>query len=388
MEKIFKPLVLVLLLVAVFTAGYQTHNWVTPPTVKELPSEFGLIKEIWDVLNDEYVDSSALDPKKLSQGAARGMIQALDDPYTSFLDPESYKLEITQLHGKFEGIGAHVSMKDGELIVIAPIPNTPAERAGLKAGDKILEVDGVPIKGMTLNEAVMRIRGPKGTKVKLLVLHEGETQPIEIEIIRDEIKVPSIKYEMRGDGLAYLRIFYFSQQTFHEVEKALKELMTKNPVGLILDLRYNPGGLLAAVVAVADQFLDRGVVVYELGRGSRKTPWNAAPGGLALDIPMVVLVNKYSASGSEVLAGALQDYGRALLVGTTTFGKGSVNVLYPLSDGALYLTKARWLTPKGRMIEGKGIRPDIFIELTPEDKEEGRDPQLQYAVDYLLRRLK
>jgi len=388
MKTVWKLVLLVLLPLAAFTAGFQAHTWLTPPAAEELPREFGLLKQVWDILNEEYVNQSALDPEKLSRGAAKGMLEALDDPYTAFLDPEAYKLQMTHLHGKFEGIGAHVSMKEGELIVIAPIPGTPAEKAGLRAGDRILEVDGVPIKGMSLNEAVLRIRGPKGTKVRLLVLHEGETRPVEIEIVRGEIKLPSIRYMMRDDGIAYLRIFYFSDQTFHEVERALKELMEKQPVGLILDLRSNPGGYLAAVVAVADQFLKGGVVVYELQKGGERKPWNADPEGLALDVPLAVLVNKYSASGSEVLAGALQDYGRALIVGTTTFGKGSVNVLYPLSgDSALYLTKARWLTPKGRQIEGKGIVPDVTVEITPEDYKKGRDPQLEYAVEYLLGRV-
>jgi len=335
-----------------------------------------VVQEVWDVIFDRYVEKDKLDAAALADAAIKGMVEALDDPYTAYVDAEMHELTASNFEGSIEGIGAHVGMKEDQLVVIAPIIGSPAAEAGIKAGDVILEVDGQPTSEMSLNEAVLNIRGTKGTPVTLLILHQGETVPEEIEIYRDEIKLPSIHFEMRDD-IAYIYIHYFSMRTDVELTEALEEIIAAGAAGIVLDMRGNPGGVLTTVVDVAGHFLREGMVVDVVDNEGRHTPSYVEDGGLVTDLPMVVLVDGYSASGSEVLAGALRDNGRAILAGTTTFGKGSVNVLYPLQDGsALYITIARWLTPNGDLIEGEGIEPDIQLEVTG---EEGT----QWAIDRL-----
>ena len=321
----------------------------------------------------------------LNKGAINGLLEALDDPYTSYF--ESYDLAWSAFEGSFEGIGAVITMEDGELTVVSPIAGTPAAEAGIRAGDKILEIDGQPTSGMSLAEAVLKIRGPEGTAVTLLILHQGETTPVEIEIVRERIKLQSVYLEMLPDNIAHIRITYFSERTHEELVTALNDTLIE---GIILDLRGNPGGSLQAVVDVAGEFLDGGIVLYEADdEGNITKEWPASPEGLATDLPLAVLVDVGSASGSEVLAGALQDRERAKLIGTTTYGKGSVCTLQVLSDGsALYITTARWLTPNGYLIEGKGLTPDIEVAMTEEDIESGRDPQLEGAIEYIEGALK
>jgi len=304
------------------------------------------------------------------------MLQALDDPYTSYLDKETYTLGRSTLEGTFNGIGAYVTMKDKQLMIIAPIADSPADKAGIKAGDIILQIDGEPVAGLSLASAIIKIRGPRDTAVRLLVLHEGDSDPVEITIIRAAFDFPSLRFEMKGE-YAYINITDFTERTPAELATVMKNLVDKKATGIILDLRGNPGGLLDQVVDVASFFLSEGVVVEIRSNQGEITVINVKEDGLKNNLPMVVLVDKASASGSEVLAGALQDRDRATIAGTTTYGKGSVNVLYPLSDGSgLYMTIARWLTPDGRLIEGFGIEPDIKLELTG-------DEAIQWAIDYL-----
>lgn len=385
MPKAFKIVLLLIALIFLsalsFGAGFEVSRSfpaLSPSAASspDAPPKVDTLGEVWRYLNRDYVEKDKLDSNKLGEGAIKGMLEALGDPYTSYLPPEHFKMERESFEGKFEGIGAQVALQDKQLVVVAPIADSPAEKAGIKAGDKILQVNGEPTAKMTLSEAVLKIRGPKGTKVKLLILHKDETKPVEIEIVRAEIKLESVRYKML-ENTGYVRITYFSQTTDRELATALRNLRSQRAQNLILDLRTNPGGLLTEVVDVASQFLDGGVVLYEVhSDGSRKT-WTARSGGLATDLPLVVLVDSHSASGSEVLAGALQDRKRALIVGKKTFGKGSVNSLRPLSDGGgLYLTIARWVTPQGRLIEGKGLEPDQELELTG-------DALVQWAADYL-----
>ena len=365
-------LLTVVSIVISFGAGCALQFDNTTDTAEELD----IVKEAWDIIYRDYVDPDTLDAATLKQGAVRGMLEALDDPHTSFLDAETYQQWLSSLEGKYEGIGAYVGVEDEQIMIIAPIPGFPAAEAGIKAGDIIVEIEGKPTLGMSIEEAVLNIRGTRGTPVKLLVLHDGETEPVELEIIRAEIELPSVTLEMKED-IAYVYIAHFTERTNAELEPVLQEIIAGTATGIILDLRSNPGGLLLTVIDVANQFLDEGVILYVVDNQGNKTASRAKSGGLATDLPLIVLVDDYSASGSEVLAGALQDHGRAEVAGTVTYGKGSVNIHRQLSDGsALYITNGRWLTPDGHVIEGQGIEPDYPLELEGEEA-------IQWAIDYL-----
>jgi len=369
--KIIAISVLLAVVIAVtFGAGWVVGNRTS--------SERGLdsIEQVWDIIFENYVDKGKLDAGALAEGAIRGMVEALDDPYTAYLDTAAYELSQGSMEGKFEGIGAHVTAnEDGQVVVIAPVAGSPADKAGIRAGDVILEVDGESTAGLSLVEVVLRVQGPKGTVVALSILHEGETEPELIEIVRAEIELPSIHFEMMED-IAYINITHFTERTAVELSPVLEEV-SQQASGIILDLRSNPGGLLDTVVDVAGFFLEEGVLLDVVDNQGNHLPYSIEPGGLTTGLPLVVLVDEYSASGSEVLAGALQDYGRAVIAGKKTFGKGSANILYPLRGGAgLYMTNARWLTPSGRLIEGEGLPPDYELDLENVDA-------VQWAIDYL-----
>ena len=352
---------------------------------QDLPPEFDRLAEIWDLLEAEHIDREDLDADKLSEGAIRGLLQALDDPYASFLDAEQYSLQSQDFKGFFEGIGAQVSVREGRLTIIAPLPDSPAQQAGILPGDVILTIDGESADQITLLEAVSKIRGQKGTAVELLVLHLTHPDPVNIKIIRGLIPLNSVRLTMRPDGFGHLRISSFTDTTNQELEKALEEIKEANGIGLVLDLRNNPGGLLRSVVDVASQFLDDGLVLYEINSQGERTDWEVNSNGLARDIPMVVLMNQFSASASEVLSGALMDHDRAQVVGVTSFGKGSVNTLRSLSDGSgVYYSIARWYTPDGTLIEGEGIVPDVMVE-APANLTE--DVQLARAVEILRQKI-
>lgn len=354
------------------------------PRSQQAPPEMEQVSEVWNILSREYVDKQALDTQKLSQGAIRGMLEALNDPYTSYLDAEAFKLELSGLRGEFEGIGAYLAMRESKIMVIAPMPDSPAERAGIRAGDVILEIDGESTAKMSLQDAVTRIRGPRGTSVALLIRHDAEEKPALLTIVRAEIRVSSVHSQVQG-GLAHISIAHFVETTAEELQPILADITRQQVKGIILDLRDNPGGLLMEVIDVASQFLPEGeTVTIVVDNKGQRTELKAKPGGVATRLPLVVLVNGHSASGSEVLAGALQDHGRAIIMGSRTFGKGSVNTLYPLKGGSgLFLTISRWLTPKGNPIEGKGLSPDTEVVATPEDLAQGRDVQMERARDYL-----
>lgn len=375
MSRVLKITVIALLVVslAVSLGAGCALGTRTPPAASQ---GLDVVGEAWNIIFQDYVERDRLDASQMSQAAIKGMVEALDDPYTSYLDPETYQLTLSSLEGRFEGVGAQVAIEDNQIIVIAPIADSPADKAGIRAGDIILEIDGKLTSGMSLAEAVALIRGPRGTSVRLLVLHQGETQPEEIEIVRAEIELTSVRFEMRQD-IAYINITYFSESTDEELSPVLDMITAEAASGIILDLRSNPGGILTTVVDVASYFLKEGVVVDVVDNQGNHTTMSVKYKPVTTDLPLVVLVDSYSASGSEVLAGALQDYGCATIAGTTTFGKGSVNILRQLKDGSgLYITTARWLTPKGHLIEGKGIVPDYELEVKGEDA-------IQWAIDYL-----
>ncbi len=338
---------------------------------------FASIEQVWNIILADYVEKDRIDIDQLSQAAIEGMVELLDDPYTSFLESEAFQLSFGDLEGKYEGIGAEVAIRGEQLTVIAPFANSPAAEAGVRAGDVILEIDGEPTEGLGLMEAVARVRGPEGTQVRLLILHPGETEPVEIVVVRGEIPISSVFFEMRGD-IAYISIDQFTEKTNEELTPVLEAIAAEAATGIILDLRGNPGGQLNAVVDVASRFLEEGLVVVSIrdNKGNEEVI-RAGHQPSTTDLPVVVLVDGFSASGSEVLAGAFQDHGRAAIVGATTFGKGSVNLMYELADGSgLYITAARWLTPDGNLIEGEGIVPDVPLALSGEDT-------IQWAIDCL-----
>ncbi len=341
--------------------------------------DINLINQAWNVITGNYVEPSKLDSNTLNQGAIRGMVQSIKDPYSAYLDPDAYKVQLSNVQGNFEGIGAQVSMNsDNKPIILAPLENSPAAKAGIKTGDIILAVDGKSTQGLSLTETVLLIRGKAGTTVKLQILHSGETTPVEIDVARAPINASGVTSSMRGN-VAYIKIITFNESTNTDLQLALESLDLKNSAGIILDLRDDPGGLVSAVVDVASHFIKEGVIITLRDNQGRTTSESVKPNGTFTDLPMVVLVNQYSASGSEVLAGALQDYQRATIAGVKTLGKGSYDSFFSLSDGsAIYLTIGRWLTPKGREIEGKGITPDQILTQTD-------DEQIQWAVDFLNR---
>ncbi|MFC1592751.1 S41 family peptidase [Candidatus Omnitrophota bacterium] len=358
-----------------FGAGYAIGPRIFP--VPAVPVQ-GLesIEQAWGIIFSDYVDKDRLDASKLSQAAIKGMAESLGDPYTSYFDAKTQQLNINKLEGKFNGIGAHVGIRDGQLTIIAPIAGSPADTAGIRAGDIIQEINGGSTSGMSVAEAVLNITGPRGTSVRLLILHQGDTESVELEIVRDEIKLPSVHFDMKED-IAYIRIAYFSERTDKELSLVLKDIASTAATGIILDMRSNPGGLLQSVVKVASHFLTEGIVTKVRDNKEEYTSIMLRPKGITTDLPILVLVDSYSASGSEVLAGALQDHTRAIIAGTRTYGKGSVNLLRQLKDGSgLYITTARWFTPNGHLIEGKGISPDVELELKDEKA-------IQWAIDYL-----
>ena len=378
-------LLTVVLLVLVSGCATGAAPTGTEPAVQGLPAEFQRLGEVWELLEEEHVDGKNLDEQALSDGAIRGMLQALDDPYAAYLRPDQYAVESQDIQGFFEGIGAEVGMRDGRITILAPLPGAPAEKAGIRPGDIILEIDSDSTQGLSLLEAVRKIRGRKGTSVELLVLHLNTTEPELIAITRGVIPLNSVRLMMRMGGIGHLRLSSFSGTTNRELEEALEQFAMSDGAGLVLDLRNNPGGLVSAVVDVASQFLEDGLVLYQIDAKGQRTDWEVKSGGNAHEVPMVVLVNEFSASASEVLSGALRDHGRAEIVGTTTFGKGSVNNLWQLEDGSgVNFTIARWFTPSGDQIEGDGIDPD-FLEESPVNGDQ--DPQLDRAIEILQQRM-
>ncbi|MFC2057158.1 S41 family peptidase [Chloroflexota bacterium] len=376
MLKRIKIIVITLLLVVSLTLSFGAGCAIG--TVNPSGTNLGLdvVEEAWHIIFEEYVEQDKLDASAMSQAAIKGMVEALDDPYTSHLNAQIYQMSKGDLEGKFDGIGAYVGIRDEQLTIIAPIPDSPAAEAGIRAGDIVLEIDGNSASKMSLEEAVFHIRGPKGTPVRLLVLHQGETEPEEIDVVRAEIELLSVYFEMRED-IAYINIAHFTKRTNDELSTALENITRETATGIILDLRSNPGGLLKVVVDVTSHFLKKGVVVNVADNQGKQTPLSVNPQDVTTELPLVILTDNFTASASEVLAGALQDYARATIAGTRTFGKGSVNTLHQLKDGSgLYITTARWLTPSGRLIEGKGIEPDYPLELKGEDA-------IQWAIEYL-----
>jgi carboxyl-terminal processing protease len=349
----------------VFLVGFLSGDLLSDRPAAQANVVYEKLKIFGDVLSavqTSYVEEPDMD--QLVEGAIKGMLQNLD-PHSSYLTPDMLKQVEVETKGVFGGLGIEIGIKDGILTIIAPIEDTPADRAGLLAGDKIVKIEDDPTKDMTVMDAVKRLRGEPGTKVKIWVAREGVRELLPYTITRDIIKIRSVKTKDLGDGIGYVKLLQFQQDSTAELENAIRERKKgKEGVrGLVLDLRNNPGGLLDQAVKVADKFIGSGLIVYTDGRlEAQKYKYSAHKEGTYGDFPMVVLVNAGSASASEIVAGALQDHGRAIILGTRTFGKGSVQTILPLEDGsALRLTTARYYTPNGRSIQAKGIEPDIIV---------------------------
>ncbi|HWP34359.1 MAG TPA: S41 family peptidase [Thermodesulfobacteriota bacterium] len=350
-------LVLLILTLALGGGALQRVSAVAESPYEDLR----IFTDVLALVQRNYVEKP--NNKELIYGAIKGMLETLD-PHSSFMTPEVYREMQVETKGEFSGIGIEITTKDDRIVVVAPIEDTPAFKAGIQAGDQIVRIDGKSTKGMSLPDAVKLMRGPKGTTVRLTIAREGHPEPLEFTITRATIAVKSVKAKLLEPGYAYIRLTQFQERTADDLLAALERFEKGGLKGLVLDLRNNPGGLLDQAVKVADIWLDSGLIVYTDGRiENQRMEFHAHRDGVTRDYNMVVLVNEGSASASEIVAGALQDAGRAVVVGTQTFGKGSVQTIIPLSDGsALRLTTARYYTPKGRSIQAKGITPDIVVE--------------------------
>ncbi len=339
----------------------------------ETYEELKVFTEVLSLVQKNYVEETK--SKDLVYGAIKGMLNTLD-PHTSFMPPEVYKEMQVDTKGEFGGLGIQIGIKDNMLTVIAPIEGTPADKAGIKAGDKIIKIDGKPTKDMTLIDAVGKLRGQKGTKVAITILREGVADPFDVVITREVIKIQSVRSKVVEGNIGYVRITQFQEQTGDDLKKALKKLESDKVQSLIIDLRNNPGGLLTMAVEVSEQFVESGkLIVFIKDRKGEKDEFISRITGPVKSYPMVVLVNEGSASASEIVAGALQDWGKAIVVGTQTFGKGSVQTVVPLSDGSgLRLTTAKYYTPKGKSIQSTGIIPDIVIKPpVPKTAKDGKE---------------
>lgn len=406
MDRIAKLLTVVLvsamLMSVAFISGFVAHGYMnaegnplatlstsgttaSQPATDTHPDNFDIFWEAWNILTREFYGDLP-QGKQVTYAAIRGVLATLDDPNTILVEPQTHKRQEEQLEGEYGGIGAFVSTNDaGDIIIVSPIDDTPASRAGLQADDVILEVDGESIAGMDLTEAVELIKGPVGTEVTLTILRAGEEEPREITLTRERIPDPTVDHRMiEGTSVGYIRISFFSARTPDELATAINDLNEQGMEQLILDLRSNPGGLLDSAIKVASEFIGDGVIAYQqMSNGDRKE-LTARRGGAALDIPLVVLVNDGSASASEIVAGAIQDRGRGTLIGRQTFGKGTVQIPFELSDGAsLHVTIAHWLTPDETDINEGGLEPDIWVELEEGDQQFVDDSQIDRAVEYL-----
>ncbi len=400
MQRVLRTVVLCFLLLLIcmssYVVGFATqwvgyHRdqlWEIPatflhPTAQE-PSQFQVFWEAWAHVEEDFYGPLP-DDKGLSYGAIRGMLRALHDPYTFFTEPPDHEMEQAQLEGRHGGIGAEYVMADGYLVVVAVLESSPAMRAGIRTGDVIIKVNGTDIMGLSQNEAILLIRGGDiGGEVTLTMVREGEAEPSSVTLTREQIEVPTVVWELKEDDIGYVRISFFGGRTNDELNRALQELKGLGARKVALDLRDNPGGMMTAAVDVAGQFIDTGVVFYERDKHGNDKVFNARRGGAAAQMPMAVLVNGGTASASEIVAGAIQDHERGLLIGQRTFGKGSLQSIHELSDNSsVHVTVAHWLTPDRHEIQGAGLRPDMEVVPSQEALDRGEDPQLARALQHL-----
>jgi carboxyl-terminal processing protease len=386
----------IIVLVVIFSAGFlvgqesrpsieKVEGLTNKETSQPINVDFSLFWDAWHIVEKKYVDRDKLDRQNMVYGAINGLLESLDDPYSVFMAPKESERFLDDISGSFEGIGAEIGIRKGVLTVISPLEGNPAQKAGLRAGDKILKVDDTLTADLTLDEAVELIRGEKGTEVVLLIARDEWDEAKEIAIIRDTIQIPIIKWEVKDDNVAYIELYHFTENSARQFRNTIREIVNINPRGIVLDVRNNPGGYLEAAIDIASWFLPKGelIVVEDYGNGERIE--HRSKGYRALEnMPTVILINEGSASASEILAGALRDIRGIQIVGQKSFGKGSVQQLEKMRGGSsIKITVAKWLTPSGTSINDEGIVPDIEVELTSEDIEEMRDPQLDKALDLL-----
>lgn len=386
------------LLVLSFTAGFSYGRNALPSqsgtenilglvkgdrTRSGSDADFGIFWEAWDLVKENYI-LGPLDEEKMVYGAVAGMVESLGDPYSTFLTPEENDKLENEMKGLFGGIGAEVGYRAGKIIIIAPLKDSPAERAGLMASDRIAEVNGQSTEGLNVDEVVAMIRGEEGTSVRLGIIRGGEM--LNFDITRETIMDKTVRWEMKDGQIAYVEITQFKQDTAKELDAQIGEILMQDPKGIVLDLRNNPGGYLDVVVEVAGKFIDEGKTIVIEQSGESDRAYKASGGRRFENMPMAVLVNEGSASAAEILAGALQDYKLATLVGKKTFGKGLVQGISELEDGsALKITVAKWLTPNGMNINENGIAPDVEADYSMDDYNAGRDPQFDKAVEILTK---
>lgn len=354
--------------------------------------DFELFWESWDLVKEKYVDHDELKAEDMIHGAIKGMFAATGDPYTTFLDPEQFEELNEELSGSFEGIGAEVGIKDGIVTIITPLEDSPAQKAGLRAGDKVVEIEGETTADMTIDEAVKKMRGPKGTELHLTIfrISDETTDTQDITVIRDTIHIKSVRVEFLENDIAHVKLAQFGEDTIREFNSVIAEIKRQRSKGVIIDMRNNPGGILHTAVVLASKFLpNNAVVVIEEDAQDKQSRLYTTGAHPFVDIPVVVMINEGSASASEILAGALKDNREdVVIVGAQSFGKGSVQELIPTSAAtAAKITVAKWLTPNGEQINDKGITPDHEVEYTNEDYENDRDPQLDKAVEIMKEKL-
>ena len=354
-------------------------------TPEELAEAFMPFWESWELLQKNFVDQP-LDTQDLVYGATKGMMRATGDTHTGYMTPEEQEVMEADVSGELEGIGAEVDTRGEFITVVSPLPGSPAEAAGLHPGDLIIKVDGENVRGLESFSVISRVRGPAGSTVNLTISREGHPELLEFEIERYKITIPMVESKLLASGLGYVKINQFGGHTVRELKTQLTALSATKPPGLIIDLRNNPGGLLEAGIQVASQFIADGPVMIERMQDGSERVYQSIPGGLATKIPLVVLINQGSASASEIVASAVQDHERGVIVGQTSYGKGSVQTWLDLSEGngAVRITYARWLSPDGRSIHGEGVKPEVEVIMSLEDYESGIDPQLEMAESILL----
>jgi len=391
--RLFTALAALLLGLLAFAAGFGT-NWLMVHlrlttedfAQAEAPEPFSIFWEAWHILERDYFGNLP-DEKQMTYAAIRGVLAALDDPYTSFIEPQPRELERHDLQGRFGGIGAWVEQRGPGVFVVIPMRDRPAAQAGMLEGDALVAVDGIEITSeTTLEDVLTMVRGPVDEIVRLAIRREGEEELLVFDITRQEVEIPAVSWRLLEEApdVGYIKLNLFSERAADELREALDDLMAQDARYIVFDLRDNGGGLLQAAIDVSSQFIADGVILYEKKKGDQEKFYPVESKDPVVDVPLVILVNGGTASASEIVAGAVQDRGRGWLVGEKTFGKGSVQLIYDLSDGSsLHVTAARWLTPNRHQIDGAGLTPDIEITLTEQDRQQGRDPQLDRAVELL-----